>query len=1171
MFFGNSEERPPSIPRNWPNPTEEDLNERPKRIINISSSQDYYFSSNFVKTSKYEFWSFLPKFLLEEFNPKTKVANCYFLLISALQCIPQISNTSGYPTTMIPLIGVVFVDGILQIYEDLARHKADKEANASIAKKYDHVLQDFVESRWYEIEVGNIIKINSRETIPADIVIFAVAEKSQPCQGISYVETKSLDGETNLKLRYALPCTLSKVNDTTNFTILKGTIEMEHPNKLIDSFSGIIDLGVLGREPILSTNLLLRGCVLRNTDWVIGLVINTGHDTKIMMGNSETKPKTSFLESQASIEIQRIIILLAFVCFWGATGQAIWNDQNNISGIWYLNWSGDSISNWFIQFFYFFLLHASFIPVSLYVSMSLVRFFQAYFMSNDLDMYHEATDTPAYVRTMTLNEELGQISHIFTDKTGTLTCNVMDFRKMSVNGIGYGVGITEIGKAAWKLQGKEVPAEMLEGDAMAKLKSVPHVAFYDTKYDRDIGAGGIQKQKIKEFFRILAICHDVIPERVDGMIKLSASNPDDEALVCAAKYFGYEFCDRREKKTILKNLETESFEEVQVLDTIEFTSKRKKMSVIIRDCDGVIRLYTKGADTAMMPLFKAGQNSLLKKTDTDMRQYAIEGLRCLMVGYAVISEDRYLNWSADYHAACAEMEQIEKKKQGKRNKIEEFEDIIERDFILVGATAIEDRLQDGVPEAIAELAAAGINIWVLTGDKEETAINIAVACNVVLPKQYMDQIVINQSIAESKEAIRKVFHAEIKKFDEDFENLGAATMKPRSLIIDGPTLLTAMLDVEDGGCRELLLDFSNRCKCVVGCRVSPDQKREMVHLVKTGVPGVRTLAIGDGANDVPMIQEAHIGVGIRGEEGLQAANSSDFAIAQFRFLSQLVLKHGRLNYIRMCGLVCFMFYKNILMSIAQFWFNFNCAFSGTKYYTEGAIQMFNLLYTSLPILLYAAYDVDIKPKLIHQNPQLYHTCIDNEYFKPGIFWSWIVSAIIESILMSVVPMYTLTNSQLGFGLENTHWESGAVCYTVVVIVVNAKIFFMQTKWHYYHYLVIALSVGLWFTSAFFITFVIFFDYDWYMIFNYMTQNPSFWLTVILITTAIVGKDLYLSGLERNFNYKPFHILQEIEVRETQNPGLDVFAYSNAGKDKVHVEMTTTKSSDNDIRMPSYTS
>lgn len=832
-----------------------------------------------------------------------------------------------------------------------------------------------------------------------------------------------------------------QIRNEADLNTLTGDIEMEHPNKLIESFSGVIDLGKLGREPVQASNVLLRGCVLRNTDWIYGVVINTGHDTKIMMSSNSTRSKTSQLESLASTQIQRIIILLAMVCFAGATGQAIWNQVNDVGGIWYLKWDPEPVGFWFIDFCYFFLLHATFIPVSLYVSMSIVRSFQSYFMNSDLDMYYTKTEQPALVRTMTLNEELGQISYIFSDKTGTLTCNVMDFRKASVNGVSYGVGITEIGKAAWKLQNKTISEEVLEGEARAKANAVPHVSFYDPKYDRDIAANGPQKEKIQQFFRLLAICHDVIPERLDGKIKLSASNPDDEALVCAAEYFGFQFFDRRDKFCVIVNKETGVEEEIEVLNVIEFSSKRKRMSVIIKDTDGQIKILTKGADSVMMHRLRSGQEYLINQTDKDMREYAIEGLRCLIIAFAVIKEKDYRKWNDGYKRVCSDLQQIDKKKKGEANNIEELEDAIEQKLTLVGATAIEDRLQDGVPECIAELAKAGINIWVLTGDKEETAINIAVACNLVLPKEYMDHIIINNATAPTVEAMKQLFLNEIQRYDNDLtaEGDNISALKPRALIIDGPSLIDALSDTSPDGLKELLLDISQRCKAVVACRVSPDQKREMVNLIKSGVPGVRTLAIGDGANDVAMIQEAHIGVGIKGEEGLQAVNSADYAIAQFRYLSELTLKHGRYNYIRMSTLVCYMFYKNILMSIAQFWFNFNCAFSGQKYYTEGAIQLFNLAYTSFPILLLSIYDMDISPEDAHLYPQTYLTGINNEYFQTPLFWSWIFSAMLESTILSVLPLYTLSNSDPFHGTMETFFEAGTTCLTAIVIIVNFKV------------------------------------------------------------------------------------------------------------------------------------
>jgi phospholipid-transporting ATPase len=338
---------------------------------------------------------------------------------------------------------------------------------------------------------------------------------------------------------------------------------------------------------------------------------------------------------------------------------------------------------------------------------------------------------------------------------------------------------------------------------------------------------------------------------------------------------------------------------------------------------------------------------------------------------------------------------------------------------LLGATAIEDKLQDGVPECVAELMRAGLHVWMLTGDKEETAINIAVACNLVQPQEFMKHIIINKqtcpdaqslltrlqeelSVIESEELQQAANSNRRSKFssangsssnnsNHNSTNVSnPSRSKPRALVIDGPSLLTVN-NGNNESCKHVLLQLSQRCQAVVACRVSPDQKREMVKLIKQGVPmnehgmAVRTLAIGDGANDVAMIQEAHIGVGIRGEEGVQAVNASDYAIAQFRYLSILLLTHGRYNYIRMCYLICYMFYKNILQSMGQFWFNFYCGFSGQKYYTEGAIQLFNLLYTSLPILFFAVYDIDVKDVYVHKlYPQIYQFCVQCGYFNVSV-------------------------------------------------------------------------------------------------------------------------------------------------------------------------------------------
>ena len=1141
MFGREGGSLPSGLPDKWPNHDEEDLKNHPNRTINVGKGQDYHYRNNFVKTSKYTFyflvWDFLPKFLLEEFNPRTKIANCYFFMISLMQMVPAISNTLGVPTTFFPLFVVVCVDGLFQIIEDLGRHKADKLANASKAIRFEPSAKKWIPTSWDMLQVGDYVKVTSREAIPADLLILAVSEEEgAPPRGQCYVETKQLDGETNLKLRLAMPNTLASIKTDSDIAAMKGSIRMEHPNNFIDSFEGVLSVAEYGNEACQPVNILLRGCVLRNTDWAVGIVVNTGHDTKIMMTSKETKPKTSSMEAAVSVQITRIVILLASVCFIGAIGTTWWNNDNDSSTIWYLQTNKSSFGSFIVAFFYFFLLHATFIPVSLYVSMTLARALQSYFMINDEDMYYDHIDAPAQVRTMTLNEELGQISHIFSDKTGTLTCNIMDFRKFSVNGIVYGQGITEIGKASWKLQGKEVPSEVLEGERKAKANSRPHVTFYDANYDKvSADDNNPENKKIQHFFRTLAICHDVIAERVDGQVKLSASNPDDEALVCASEYFGYKFFDRRDKFIVLKVNGTVD-EEVELLDSIEFSSKRKRMSVIVRDTDGKIRLYIKGADTAINERLRKGQAKLSETTNNDMSQFSSEGLRCLLVGYADIDEDRYMKWKEEYKKVKIDLNEIEKKKKGQDNMIETLENDIEKDVILIGATALEDRLQDGVPECVALLAKAGINIWVLTGDKEETAINIAVACNLVLPEQYMEQIVVNKKTAPTREKMIELFNAESKRYTSDLAKFGSKCL-PRSLIIDGPSLSLAaqnktMLVSEIEQCKNLkdaMLEFSKQCKAVVGCRVSPDQKREMVDLIKTGVPGVRTLAIGDGANDVAMIQEAHIGVVIKGEEGLQAVNSSDYAIAQFRYLSTLLLKHGRYNFVRMSNLICYMFYKNIFMSLGQFWFNFNNGWSGQKYYNEGAIQAFNLIYTSIPVILLAAYDKDITATSCFIFPQDYQACVKNLHFSDKVFWGWLMTAIVESVIVSVLPLYFLYNSDSN-GVESTFWNAGSTCYTAVVIICSLKLMFMQVRWHWVHFFLIFVSIVLWFlTSLVYSSLLDQNFYDYYETMPELLQNSSFWASVILICTIVLGKDMYFCALERTFNFQNYHIIQEYEI------------------------------------------
>eukprot|EP00741_Cyanophora_paradoxa_P005050 tig00000851_g4892.t1 len=559
----------------------------------------------------------------------------------------------------------------------------------------------------------------------------------------------------------------------------------------------------------------------------------------------------------------------------------------------------------------FLILYNNLVPISLYVSLELVKIYQARLMESDGTMYHDESDTPASARTSNLNEDLGQIRYIFSDKTGTLTRNEMEFKKCSIGGVAYGQ-LEDEGPLLKQPARPAVGSSLLSGRATAASDAgvAAQFDFADTRLLGHVREAHENAARIDDFLRALAVCHTVIPERGHDAahIVYQASSPDEGALMTAAKCLGYGFRGRTARSVTITVFGRE--ETYEVLATCEFNSARKRMSVIVRTPEGRIVLYTKGADTVIFERLNAaaaGKEALLEH----LNDFATEGLRTLVIGRREIAQAEYDEWSRTFLAAATALD-------GREAKLDAAAELIEKELVLVGATAIEDKLQEGVPDAIATLAAAGIKIWVLTGDKVETAINIGFSCRLLTDKMVL--IVINE---ETKKDVRESLLSKREQYKEligfESENL--------AVIVDGKALRFVM---EEKELMELFLTICKICKAVVACRVSPLQKAQVVKMVKDNVkPTPMTLAIGDGANDVTMIQEAHIGIGISGKEGMQAVRAADYAIAQFRFLKRLLLVHGRWNYKRVSKVILYSFYKNISFVLTLFYFGFYNGKSGT--------------------------------------------------------------------------------------------------------------------------------------------------------------------------------------------------------------------------------------------------
>ena len=594
------------------------------------------------------------------------------------------------------------------------------------------------------------------------------------------------------------------------------------------------------------------------------------------------------------------------------------------------------IRYWLRAFGTWILLFTNMVPISLLVSVEIVKFAQAIFIQWDVSIYYKEEDQPAIVQSSNLNEELGQIEYVFSDKTGTLTQNVMDFRKFTAGDQSYGT------------------------DKTIQNNPFPNVNFYDEKFSKAFSRqnqGSKEHNDISKMLLNLALNHTAMvdqklqtistdddltgrKETPPSLIKqakeekahflvehfdnffsndltYSASSPDELALLNGARMLGYTYLGK-DPITSTVQIQIDGQKEpveYQLLNVIEFSSSRKRMTTVYRSPSGQILVFSKGADSVLLPLLANKESrsvaQLATKTVKQLDEYARTGLRTLLVVQRQISEDFYEEWSSEYARALASM-------QNRDALIDEAAAKLETDFELVGSTAIDDKLQEGVPQAIKMIREAGLKLWVLTGDKIETAINIGYSCELL--DHQMNQFVIDGE--RSLDIYKQICQA------ANEQNL-CMQFKKMAVVVAGHSLFKILNNTR---LTSHFVELVERANVVLACRVSPKQKAEIVQLVREKHPLATTLAIGDGANDVNMIAAAHVGVGIAGKEGMQAVRASDYAIGQFRFLVPLLFYHGREAYRRNSYLALYMFYKNILFVMPLFWFGFFSSFSGQTLY-----------------------------------------------------------------------------------------------------------------------------------------------------------------------------------------------------------------------------------------------
>ncbi|XP_075365597.1 phospholipid-transporting ATPase VB [Mycteria americana] len=500
-----------------------------------------------------------------------------------------------------------------------------------------------------------------------------------------------------------------------------------------------------------------------------------------------------------------------------------------------------------------------------------------------------------------------------------------------------------------------------------------------------------------------------------------AESPDEAALVYAAQAYSFTLVSRTPEQVTVQ-LPQGTVLTFDILYTLGFDSVRKRMSVVVRHpLTKEIVVYTKGADSVIMDLLEDSAKAdtkaekrmkrIKEKTQKHLDYYAHDGLRTLCIAKKVLNEDDFQKWANFRREAEAAID-------NRDELLMETAQHLETKLTLLGATGIEDRLQDGVPDTIAALREAGIQIWVLTGDKQETAVNIAYSCKLLNQRDTVFTInTENKETCESLlnltlEEVRKNYEVEKprRKFFGIFPTSFSASEAPSpefGLVIDGRTLNI----IFQGGLEEKFLALTTHCRSVLCCRSTPLQKSMVVKLVRRQLK-VMTLSIGDGANDVSMIQAADVGIGISGQEGMQAVMASDFAISRFKHLKKLLLVHGHWCYARLAKMVIYFFYKNVSYVNLLFWYQFFCGFSGSTMIDYWQMIFFNLFFTSVPPLLFGVLDRDVSAETLLGLPELYKNGQNSEIYKLSTFITTMLDAFYQSLICFFVPYLTYKDSDI---------------------------------------------------------------------------------------------------------------------------------------------------------------
>lgn len=877
------------------------------------------YPSNAISNAKYNPITFIPIILYEQFK---FFFNLYFLLVALSQAIPalRIGYLSSY---IVPLAFVLMVTMSKEAMDDIQRRQRDKESNNELYEVLNKA--QLVPSK--DLKVGDLIKIHKGTRIPADLVLLQSSEPS----GESFIKTDQLDGETDWKLRVA--CSLTQ-NLSTDDLLNKISITASSPEKSIHRFLGKLTYKDSSSNALSVDNTMWANTVLASVGSCIGCVVYTGTDTRQAMNTTMSSVKTGLLELEIN-SLSKILCACVFVL-----------------SIVLVAFAGFDNKDWYVDIMRYLILFSTIIPVSLRVNLDLGKSVYA------RQIEHDATIPDTIVRTSTIPEDLGRIEYLLSDKTGTLTQNDMQLKKL------------HLGTVSYTMDTMDIVTDYVQG----LVSSSTTTPMPQSTAKKDL------PNRVRDLVVTLAICHNVTPTFEDGELTYQAASPDEIAIVKFTESVGLSLFKRDRHSISLFHQHSATNFEYDILQVFPFNSDTKRMGIIVYDkVKGEHWFMQKGADTVMARIVQS--NDWL---DEEVGNMAREGLRTLVIGRKKLSPKSYEQFRKEYHDASLSM----------LNRDETMSSVIkkhlEHNLELLGLTGVEDKLQNDVKSSIELLRNAGVKIWMLTGDKVETARCVSISAKLISRGQYVHTVT---KLSRPEGALNALEYLKINKSS--------------CLLIDGESLGMFLTYY-----KQEFFDIVVDLPAVIACRCTPQQKADVALLIRE-ITGKRVCCIGDGGNDVSMIQCADVGVGIVGKEGKQASLAADFSVTQFCHLTKLLLWHGRNSYKRSAKLAQFVIHRGLIISVCQAVYSVCSKFEPIALYQGWLMVGYATCYTMAPVFSLTS-DHDIDESLTKIYPELYKELTAGTSLSYKTFFVWVILSLFQGCTIQGISQYFTSLEEVDF-------------------------------------------------------------------------------------------------------------------------------------------------------------